>query len=80
MGDKDTKKKKSRFERLTDWGYKWQMRPFRELGKNVTKGVKEGASDETRGKDEALAVLKLRLAKGEISKEQYEELKKTIEN
>ncbi len=80
MGDKNKKKKKGSFERLAGWGYKWQMRPFKELAKNVTSGVKEGASNEINGTDESLAVLKLRLAKGEISKEQYEELKRTIEN
>ena len=48
--------------------------------KNVTEGVREGASDEGKSTEDAIAVLKLRLAKGEISKEQYEELKKAIEN
>ena len=59
---------------------RWRTRPLRSLAKNVTTGIKEGASDETKGSDEALVVLKLRLAKGEISIEQYEELRRIIEN
>jgi len=81
MTDKEKEKeKKSRFERFADWGYKWRMKPYKMFAKNVTEGIKEGVSDEGKSTEDAIAVLKLRLAKGEISKEQYEELKKAIEN
>jgi len=56
------------------------MKPYKMLAKNVTEGIKEGAASEEKSAQDPLAVLKLRLANGEISKEQYEELKKTIEN
>jgi len=81
MTDNEKKKeKKSSFERLAEWGYKWQMKPIKMLARNVTEGIKEGASSEEKSTQDSLAILKLRLANGEISKEQYEELKKTIEN
>jgi len=80
MIDKEKeKKKKSRFERFADWGFKWQMKPYKMLAKNVAEGVKEGVSNEREPTEEPIAVLKLRLAKGEITREQYEELKKAIE-
>ena len=79
MSEKNDKEKKSRFERYADWGFKWQMKPYKMLAKNVTEGVKEGASNNEKTTEDAIAVLKLRLARGEITKEQYEELKKIIE-
>ena len=76
----EEKEKKSRFERFADWGFKWQMKPYKMLAKNVTEGVKEGASNEGKSKEDAVAILKLRLARGEITKEQYEELVRVVQS
>ena len=80
MSEKNDKEKKSSFERLADWGFKWQMKPYKMLAKNVTEGVKEGVSNKGKSTEDAIAVLKLRLARGEITKEQYEELIRVVQS
>ena len=78
--EKKGEKKKGAFERFTEWGYKWQMKPYKMMAKSVTEGIKEGASEQEKPAEDPISILKLRLARGEISKEEYEELKKAIEN
>jgi len=59
-------------------GYRWKLRPRKEMLKSNVEVVNEEAEDSSKTQD-PLKLLQLRLAKGEISKEEYAEMKKVLE-
>jgi uncharacterized membrane protein len=58
--------------------YRWKMRPKKEMLKSNDEATQEEPKDSSETQN-PLKLLQLRLTKGEISKDEYEELRKVLD-